>query len=133
MADATTNNAAAVVAASAATCVPKPVATDIIDDPAVPYEIYDNLGYTATTKSWQWSMASLTDCGVTKQTVGTADANGVKYDYYDVFFNSASQTATNNVQIAQMGQIKFTYVINQQAALLAHVTAAVTISRIVQM
>ena len=110
MADPTTNNAAAVVTGSILNCVPKPVATDITDT-ATLYEIYDNLGYTTSpTKSWQWTTSSLTDCGITKQ---TEDANGVKYDYYEVFLNSASSnTATNSVQIAQMGQIKFKLVIN---------------------
>ena len=50
----------------------------------------------------------MTDCGTTKATITAADANGVKYDYYDIFLNSGSYgTNTNNVQLAQMGQIRF--------------------------
>ena len=81
--------------------VPKPTAVDITDVAGDNYDAYTLLGYTATTKSWQWT-AGLTDCGITKQTIGAADANGVKYDYYDV-----SASISNNVQLAQMGQIRF--------------------------
>merc|ERR1712110_1136843 len=66
------------------------------------------LSYTGTTKSWQWTTAQVTDCGATKQTITAADANGVKYDYYDIFLNSGSYGAnTNNIQLVQMGQIRF--------------------------
>merc|ERR1712113_172401 len=92
-------------ATTVTTCAIKPTAVDITDDAADSYDAYTLLGYTATTKSWQWT-AGLTDCGITKQTTTAADANGVIYDYYDLYLNSAS--VSNSVQLAQMGQIKFT-------------------------
>ena len=61
-------------------------------------------GYASAKNSWQWTVP-LTTCGIAAPIKILDSSGSEEYYYYDVYFNSQSGAANND--IIQMGQVKF--------------------------